>query len=57
MQYVQNLHILPTMVRRTAIVLRFRRWDLESEALTDILPLLCDPDLDKVKRIFQDRMT
>lgn len=57
MQYVQNLHILPTMVRRTAIVLRFRRWDLESEALTDILPLLCGPDLDKVKRILQDRMT
>ena len=34
----------------TALLLRFRWWDLEPETLVEILPLLCDPDLDKVKR-------
>lgn len=34
----------------TALLLRFRWWDLEPETLVESLPLLCDPDLDKVKR-------
>lgn len=38
------------------LLLRFRWWDLEPEALTEILPLLCDPDLEKVKRALQARM-
>lgn len=38
------------------LLLRFRWWDSEPEALTEILPLLCDPDLDKVKRMLQEKM-
>lgn len=40
----------------TDLLLRFRWWDLESQSLIDILPLLCDPDLDKVKRILQEKL-
>lgn len=32
------------------LLLRFRWWDLEPEALTEFLPLLCDPDLEKVRQ-------
>lgn len=32
------------------LLLRFKWWDLAPEALAEILPLLCDPDLAKVKR-------
>lgn len=38
-----------------ALLLRFRWWDLPPEQLTDILPLLCDPDLEKVKRVLRER--
>lgn len=38
------------------LLLRLRWWDLEPEVLTDFLPLLCDPDLDRVKRVLQDRL-
>ena len=31
------------------ILLTFKWWNLEGEALVNILPLLCDPDLEKVK--------
>lgn len=31
------------------ILLTFKWWNLEGEALINILPLLCDPDLEKVK--------
>lgn len=40
----------------TDLLLRFRWWDLPQEALTQMLPLLCDPDLDKVKRILRERL-
>lgn len=33
-----------------ALLLRFRWWDLPPEQLADILPLLCDSDLAKVKQ-------
>lgn len=39
-----------------ALLLRFRWWDLEPEKLADILPLLCDPDLAKVKQTLQKRL-
>ena len=31
-------------------LLRFRWWDLPPEQLTDILPILCDPDLQRLRR-------
>ena len=40
----------------TDMLLRFRWWDIAPEQLVDILPLLCDPDLAKVKRILQERL-
>lgn len=38
------------------LLLRFRWWDLASEQLVEILPLLCDPDLERVKRVLQGQM-
>lgn len=38
----------------TDLLLRFRWWDLEPQSLTGILPLLCDPDLEKVKGALRD---
>ena len=35
-------------------LLRFRWWDLEPQRLTEILPLLCYPDLDRVKQTLQE---
>ncbi|HBV53388.1 MAG TPA: chloramphenicol acetyltransferase, partial [Clostridiales bacterium] len=32
----------------TELLLRLRWWDFEPQELAEILPLLCDPDLDKV---------
>lgn len=37
-----------------SLLLRFRWWDLSPEQLTDILPLLCDSDLKKVKQTLQE---
>lgn len=37
------------------LLLRFRWWDLEAEALVGILPLLCDPDLEKLKRFLREQ--
>ena len=34
----------------TELLLRFRWWELEGEALVSVLPLLCDPDLEKVRQ-------
>ena len=31
------------------LLLQFRWWDLAPERLVEVLPLLCDPDLEKVK--------
>lgn len=40
----------------TALLLRFCWWDLSPEQLVGILPLLCDPDLEKVKQTLQERL-
>ena len=40
----------------TELLLQFRWWDLPAEDLADTLPLLCDPDLEKVKKILKERM-
>lgn len=37
------------------LLLRFRWWDLAPEQLVDILPLLCDPDLIKLKQSLDHR--
>ena len=37
-------------------LLRFRWWDLEPQLLTEILPLLCYPDLDRVKQTLQEEL-
>lgn len=37
------------------LLLRFRWWDLEAEALVGILPLLCYPDLEKLKRFLREQ--
>lgn len=39
----------------TDLLLWLRWWDLEPEALVDLLPMLCDPDLEKVKCILRKR--
>lgn len=38
----------------TNLLLRFRWWDCSPEKLVEILPLLCDPDLTKVKKTLQE---
>lgn len=38
------------------LLLRLRWWDFEADALLEILPLLCCPDLEKVRRALQDRL-
>lgn len=38
------------------LLLRFRWWDLASEQLVEFLPLLCDPDLERVKKVLQGQM-
>lgn len=38
------------------LLLRFRWWDLEPQRLTEILPLLCDSDLDRVKHTLQEEL-
>lgn len=38
----------------TALLLDFRWWDLPADRLTDWLPLLCDPDLEKLRRALQE---
>ncbi len=40
----------------TGLLLRFRWWDLAPEALAEILPLLCDSDLEKVKTQLRERL-
>lgn len=36
------------------ILLRLKWWDFEPQRLVSILPLLCDPDLEKVKETFKE---
>nr|WP_326185639.1 CatB-related O-acetyltransferase [uncultured Oscillibacter sp.] len=40
-----------------ALLLRLRWWDLEGENLVTLLPLLCDPDLEKVRQTLRARLT
>ena len=40
----------------TGLLLRFRWWDLEPQALAETLPLLCESDLEKVKRELKARL-
>lgn len=40
----------------TELLLRLRWWDLEGEALVEMLPLLCDPDLEKVRLALRGRL-
>ena len=41
----------------TDLLLQFRWWDLEPEALVEVLPLLCDPNLEKVKQEIKVRLS
>lgn len=41
----------------TGLLLQLCWWDLEPEKLVEILPLLCDPDLEKVKKAIKERLT
>ncbi len=38
------------------LLLRVRWWDFAPERLAETLPLLCDPDLDKVRRALHDML-
>lgn len=38
-----------------ALLLDFRWWDLSPEEVTELLPLLCDPDLEKVRSELKKR--
>ena len=40
----------------TDLMLRFQWWNLEPDTLVEVLPLLCDPDLEKVKQTLQERL-
>ena len=40
----------------SGLLLQFRWWDLEPETLVEVLPLLCDPDLKKVKQEIKARL-
>ena len=39
------------------LLLRFHWWDLDGEELAELLPLLCDPDLEKVRRALRERLS
>lgn len=39
------------------LLLRFRWWDLDGEELAELLPLLCDSDLEKVRRALRERLS
>ena len=40
----------------TELLLQLSWWDLPSEELTELLPLLCDPDLDRVRAALRRRL-
>lgn len=40
----------------TDLLLRLRWWDMEGEALVELLPLLCDPELEKVRLALRERL-
>lgn len=41
----------------TKLLLRFRWWDLTSEQLLEILPLLCDSNLEKLKKFLNEKVS
>ncbi len=40
----------------TSLLEEFSWWDLPAEELPEVLPLLCDPDLDKVERVLAEKL-
>lgn len=40
-----------------ALLLRFRWWDLAPDALADFLPMLCTPDLDKLRETLREKLS
>ena len=40
----------------TDLLLRWQWWDLAPEALVEVLPVLCDPDLEKVRTFIQAQL-
>lgn len=40
----------------TDLLLQFRWWDLPPQALVEVLPMLCDPDLEKVRAQIKARL-
>ena len=40
----------------TALLLRFKWWDLPPDELAEVMPLLCDADLEKVRRELKTRI-
>lgn len=41
----------------TALLLRLKWWDLPSEELAELLPLLCDSDLERVRAVLEERLS
>ena len=41
----------------TDLMRRFQWWNLEPDVLVEVLPLLCDPDLEKVKQTLKERLS
>ena len=39
------------------LLLRYQWWNLEPEKLVEILPLLCAPDLEKLRRFLRKQLT
>lgn len=39
------------------LLLVLKWWDFEAEKLVDFLPLLCDPDLEKVQRVLKQKLS
>lgn len=40
----------------TQLLLTFKWWELDPEKLVSLLPLLCDPNLEKVKRVIKEKL-
>ena len=40
----------------TQLLLQFKWWELPPETLAEFLPLLCDPDLEKVRQAIRERL-
>ena len=39
------------------LLLRYQWWNLEPEKLVETLPVLCDPDLEKLRRFLREQLT